>query len=100
MRSHTAGGFDPVSHSFTGIVTCLAVHGTRAVVGAVGQTKHEPPGTDTPTTALVIIEDGRTAADSYASVSATSTPPDCSTASGQPGQLDPMHDFVVNDAQP
>jgi hypothetical protein len=100
MRYVVGGGFDPVTHTFTGIVTCLAVHGTRAAVGAVGQTNDYPPGTDRPTTMFVLIEDGRTAADSWTNVSAGSTPTDCGAAFGEPGQLDPMHEFVVNDAQP
>lgn len=102
MRFRSAGGFDPVTHDFTGFVTCLAIHGTRAAVGAVGQTNDRPPGTDRPTTMLVVIEDGRTAEDSFARAGETagSTPPDCAAASAQPGQLSPMHEFVVNDAQP
>jgi hypothetical protein len=85
---------------FSGVVTCLAVDGSRAAVGAVGKwTQNGSP--DANATFLITIVDGRTVGDTYNEVeTAGSALPNCATASfAHQGQLiDPGADFIVNDA--
>lgn len=87
---------------FNGIVTCLAVNGSRAAVGAVG--KYSSQGTpDRPATWLVTIEDRRTVVDTYNQTETSgSTPPNCAGADwSHQGELtDGLHEFIVNDAAP
>jgi hypothetical protein len=67
-----------LGNTFSGQVTCVAVHGSEAAVGAVG-TKVD----GTPATGLLRVRDGSTASASDAfnySVTAGTTPPDCAGA--------------------
>jgi hypothetical protein len=86
--------------TFNGFVTCLAVDGSRAAVGAVGKwTQQGSP--DANATLLITVVDGRTEEDTYHGVeTAGSALPNCATASfaNQNTLLDPQADFVVNDA--
>jgi hypothetical protein len=91
----------PPGYDFSGIVTCLAVNGSRAAVGAVGKWTH---GDDPPTdgTFLVTIVDGRAQEDTYNEVQTSgSTPPNCATAdfSHQSPLIIREYSFIVNDAQ-
>jgi hypothetical protein len=102
MHLRTGNSFDPVSTSFSGFVTCLAVDGRRAAVGAVGQRTQSPGGT-TPATLLATIEDGRANTDTQdeGPLVAGSTPPDCESASfDNQGPVIESFEFVVNDATP
>jgi hypothetical protein len=68
----------------------------------VGTVTNSYTGTQTPTTSTAIVVDGRTAADRTleADIPGT-TAPDCEALTGSPqGQLDPIHELIVNDAQP
>lgn len=91
--------FDP-PRDFSGIVTCLAVNGSRAAVGAVGKwTQNGAP--DTNATFLITVVDGRAQEDTYHEIeTAGSALPNCATASfaNQNTLLDPTADFIVNDA--
>jgi hypothetical protein len=86
--------------TFNGFVTCLAVDGFRAAVGAVGKwTQQGSP--DASATLLITIVDGRTEEDTYHGVeTAGSALPNCATASfaNQNTLLDPQADFILNDA--
>ena len=96
-----SGAADPPSF-FNGLVTCLAVNGSRAAVGAVGKwTQNGSP--DANATLLITIVDGRAEEDTFHHVeTAGSAHPNCATASfaNQNTLLDPQADFVVNDATP
>jgi hypothetical protein len=85
---------------FSGIVTCLAVDGSRAAVGAVGKwTQKDRPETNA--TFLITVVDGRAQEDTYHEIeTAGSAPPNCATASfaNQNTLIDPTADFIVNDA--
>jgi hypothetical protein len=88
---------------FNGFVTCLAVDGSRAAIGAVGRwTQQGAP--DQNATFLVTIVDGRTVPDTYNEIHTpgSTTPPNCATASfaNQNGLIDPTADFIVDDATP
>jgi hypothetical protein len=87
---------------FNGFVTCLAINGSRAAVGAVGKwTQQGAP--DANATFLVTIVDGRAQEDTYNEIeTAGSTAPNCATASfaNQNTLIDPTADFIVNDAAP
>jgi hypothetical protein len=93
----------PVSYSYTGIVTCLLVTGRTAIVGSVGQRKAST-GETTPSTMLVRVIDGETAADTYQGMEPQpgSTPPSCEGASfpTDPYPEATWFEMVVNDAQP
>jgi hypothetical protein len=86
---------------FNGFVTCLAVNGSRAAVGAVGRwTQQGSP--DTNATFLVTIVDGRTEEDTYHEIeTAGSAPPNCATASfaNQSPLIITSHEFIVTDAK-
>ncbi len=98
---HSPNGFDSGHRDFQGIVTCLKVDGARAAVVAVGAIRNSFDGTETPTTSTAIVVDGRTAQDSIHDADIPGTAPlDCKSLSGTPGQLDAMHELIVNDAQP
>ena len=91
----------PPSYDFSGVVTCLAVNGSRAAVGAVGKWTHggDPAGD---ATFLITIVDGRAQEDTYYEVeTAGSTPPNCATAdfSHQSPLIIREYSFIVNDAQ-
>jgi hypothetical protein len=91
---------DPPS-IFNGFVTCLAVNGSRAAVGAVGKWSQQG-SPDTNATFLVTIVDGRTEEDTYHHVeTAGSTPPNCANAdfSHQSPLIIHSYEFIVNDAQ-
>ncbi|MBN1528335.1 MAG: hypothetical protein JW895_04705 [Thermoleophilaceae bacterium] len=85
---------------FSGFVTCLAVGGSRAAVGAVGKwTQSGAP--DANATFLITVVDGRAHEDTYHEVeTAGSAPPNCGTASfaSQSTLIDPNADFIVDDA--
>jgi hypothetical protein len=69
---------------FEGSVTCLAVSGNRAAVGAVGEetTFDEPDPTPTPATRLVtVVDDGDGAGRIRYTGASGSTPPNCAAAS-------------------
>jgi hypothetical protein len=87
---------------FNGFVTCLAVNGSRAAVGAVGKwTQQGSP--DANATLLITVVDGRTEEDTFHHVeTAGSALPNCATASfaNQNTLIDPQADFIVNDATP
>jgi hypothetical protein len=91
--------FDP-PRDFNGIVTCLAVNGSRAAAGAVGKwTQNGAP--DANATFLITVVDGRTQEDTYNEIeTAGSALPNCATASfaNQNTLIDPTADFIVNDA--
>jgi hypothetical protein len=94
--------------SFDGFVTCLAVNGDRAAIGAVGREFRTgiPDSGERPATALVTIVDGRaTASDTHGphwlgTAQPGSTPPDCATASfASQQQVHPSEGgFIVDDA--
>jgi hypothetical protein len=95
---------------FDGFVTCLAVNGDRAAVGAVGdefRTGIQDGGTRR-ATVLVTVVDGRVAAlDTHGphglgTAQPGSTPPDCAGASfdSQQEVLRSEGDFIVDDAAP
>jgi hypothetical protein len=103
LSYHSAGNPTTASFTFTGFVTCLAVDGRRAAIGAVGHLFTTPPGETTPATALVTLVDGH--ATDWDSVGIESepgsTPPDCAGASfDDQSPYDSFwgRDFVVNDA--
>jgi hypothetical protein len=86
---------------FSGNVTCLAVNGSRAAVGAVGKWTQQGRA-DTNATFLITVVDGRTQEDTYHEVeTAGTTPPDCATASfaNQSTLIDPNADFIIDDAR-
>jgi hypothetical protein len=89
------------STSFTGFVTCLAVDGRTAKVGAVGARRDLGAAESTPARLLVALVDGHTQADSIErSLSAGSTPPSCSAAPPFGQVFEHGNDeIVVNDAQ-
>jgi hypothetical protein len=77
-------GISPPCIMFEGSVSCLAVSGNRAVVGAVGEetTFDEPDPTPTPATRLVtVVDDGDGAGRISYTGASGSTPPDCAAAS-------------------
>ena len=87
---------------FTGLVTCLAINGSRAAVGAVGHWAQQG-WPDANATFLITIVDGRAEEDTYHEIeTAGSALPNCATASfaNQNTLLDPTADFIVNDATP
>jgi hypothetical protein len=92
----------PISYNaFQGYVTCLAVSGNKAAVGAVGQATLEDGQTKQPATLLLTIVDGIGGA--YDSLGRDqepgSTKPNCATASfDQQGSLGSGSDLIVNDA--
>jgi hypothetical protein len=100
VRDYRSSSSPTTPREFTGFVTCLAVNGSRAAVGAVGAWKQS--GTpDTPATLLITVVDGRTQEDTFHEIeTAGSTPPNCATASfaNQNTLIDPNADFIVNDA--
>jgi hypothetical protein len=93
--------WEPYSWHFGGDVTCLAVDGQRAVIGAVGTRSGGPDDTTVPATMRIVVVDGRTQRDRYADEfpQQGSTPPACDAPGlGEPFELDEQHEFVVNDA--
>lgn len=85
---------------FSGFVTCLAVNGSRAAVGAVGKWKQNG-APDANATFLITVVDGRAQEDTYNEIeTAGSALPNCATASfaNQSTLIDPTADFIVNDA--
>jgi hypothetical protein len=92
----------PNPDTFAGVVSCLAVQGLRAAVGAVGKW-HRNGTPDRWASILLVVEDGRTKLDSltYTEV-AGSTPPNCATASFENPwtPTDGLHEFIVNNAAP
>jgi hypothetical protein len=102
VRWHRSSSSSPdPPRDFNGFVTCLAVDGSRAAVGAVGVWKQQgAPNTNA--TFLITVVDGRTQEDTYHEVeTAGSALPNCATASfaNQNTLIDPTADFIVNDAQ-
>jgi hypothetical protein len=88
--------------AFDGNVTCVAVNGKRAAVGAVG-TVIPPTGSPDPqpATYLLTIEDRVYESDTLGVVQTQgSTPPNCATASfaNQRAFVPPDSELVVNDA--
>jgi hypothetical protein len=99
LESYGGDGFN--SASFRGVVTCLAVNGSQAAVGAVGQATYQPNGETVDQTWLVTIVDRRVARDTFnAVVTNGTTPPNCAGASfANNGEIIiPGGDLVVNDA--
>ena len=87
---------------FSGIVTCLAINGSRAAVGTVG-TWRQQGSPDANATFLITIVDGRTEEDTYHEIETTgSAPPNCASASfdHQSTLIIPTYEFIVNDATP
>lgn len=96
---HSSSSLDP-PRLFSGTVTCLAINGSRAAVGAVG-TWRQQGSPDSNATFLITIVDGRTEEDTYHEVeTAGSAPPDCASASfdHQSHLIIPTFEFIVNDA--
>jgi hypothetical protein len=90
----------PPSDDFNGFVTCLAVDGHQAAVGAVGQWRR---GSEEPRagTVLFTVVDRLAQSDTIHIVEADgSTPPNCATASfANQGEVSiPDHELIVNDA--
>jgi hypothetical protein len=88
---------------FEGSVTCVAVQGNRAAVGAVGQAApFEDPSNPQPATMLFTVEDSPTANTDtgWAVFEDGSTPPNCATASfaSQFPLSHPDSELVVTDA--
>ena len=88
---------------FEGSVTCVAVNGNRAAVGAVGQaTAFSGPPTPRPATMLLTVEDSPTVGtdSAWAVFEDGSTPPNCATASfaSQFTLRNPDSELVVVDA--
>jgi hypothetical protein len=99
--AHSSSSPDPPER-FIGLVTCLAVSGSRAAVGAVGHWSQQG-SPDANATFLITIVDGRADEDTYHEVeTAGSALPNCATASfaNQNTLIDPTADFIVNDATP
>jgi hypothetical protein len=83
------------------VVTCLAVHGSQAAVGGVGNVTYQPGGQTADQTWLVTIVDRPLERDTFNSVVTNgTTPPDCAGASfAYNGEIIiPGGDLVVNDA--
>ena len=90
-----------VFNAFKGTVSCLAVQGNRAAVGAIGRETLEDGHTTRPATLLLTIVDGGAAAgDTLGRQQVTgSTPPSCAGASfDQQTSLGSTDELVVNDA--
>jgi hypothetical protein len=84
VRTASQCGINPPCIRFEGSVSCLAVSGNRAAVGAVGEqtTFDDPDPTVTPATRLVtVVEDGDGAGRISYTGASGSTPPNCATAS-------------------
>jgi hypothetical protein len=99
LTSISGDGFNFAS--FVGVVTCLAVHGSQAAVGAVGNVTYQPGGQTADQTWLVTIVDRPLERDTFNSVVTNgTTPPDCAGASfAYNGEIIiPGGDLVVNDA--
>jgi hypothetical protein len=100
-RGYLEDVYAPFSYSsFRGYVTCLAVSGNRAAVGAVGQERLDT-GADNPVTLLVtIVDGGPTGSDTIGRQQAAgSTPPSCANASfSQQVDFGSAAGLVVNDA--
>jgi hypothetical protein len=93
--------FDPYNWFFDGDVTCLAVDGQQAVIGAVGTRSGGPDDTTVPATMRIVVVDGRTQRDQYADEFPPqgSTPPVCdASVLDEPSEVGEQHEFVVNDA--
>lgn len=107
VRYTSGSAFGPYVE-FEGFVTCLAVDGDRAAIGAVGREFRTgiPNGGERPATAIVTVVDGRVAANDthgphgLGTAQPGSTPPDCTTASFASQQQVPRQegDFIVDDA--
>jgi hypothetical protein len=101
VRWHRSSSSSPAPpRTFTGLVTCLAVNGSRVAVGAVGHWSQQG-SPDADATFLITIVDGRTEEDTYHEIeTAGSALPNCATASfaNQNTLIDPTADFIVNDA--
>jgi hypothetical protein len=108
---HYSSGGGPSSPfvSFDGFVTCLAVNGDRAAIGAVGREFRTgiPGGGTRDATVILTVVDGRVAAlDTHGphrlgTAQPGSTPPDCATASftSQQEVVRDEGDFIVDDAR-
>jgi hypothetical protein len=88
---------------FEGVVTCVAVNGNRAAVGAVGQAApFTDPANPQPATMLLTVEDAPTVDTdtAWAVFEDGSTPPNCATASfaSQWTLHSPDSELVVTDA--
>jgi hypothetical protein len=86
--------------SFKGFVTCLAVGGNRAAVGAVGQERLEDGQMQPATLVVTIVDGGPTGSDTIGRQQASgSTPPNCAAASfSQQVDFGSAAKVVVNDA--
>jgi hypothetical protein len=104
MTWRRSGGFDPASYSYTGLVTCLDVDGTSAVVASLGRLRVEQQGQpvgESTTSMVMTVEDGRLGADSVGWLnpeSASQLPCDPDYVSNQ-GEVPAAFEFVVNDAE-
>jgi hypothetical protein len=100
-RGYLEDVYAPISYSsFRGFVTCLAVSGNRAALGAVGQERTDT-GASTPATRLItIVDGGPTGSDTIGrQATAGSTPPSCANASfSQQVDFGAGAGLVVNDA--
>jgi hypothetical protein len=103
IRWHRSSSSSPAPpRTFTGLVTCLAVNGSRAAVGAVGHWSQQG-SPDADAAFLITVVDGRAQEDTYHEIeTAGSALPNCATASfaNQNTLIDPTADFIVNDATP
>lgn len=89
--------------NFSGNVTCLAVSGTRAAIGAVGRLTNRSDGSSAgPATVLITIERPSSSGADTANVPTQrpgSTPPSCVGASFASQRQFPIMRFVVQDAR-
>jgi hypothetical protein len=92
--------YAPITYNaFQGFVTCLAVDGNKAAVGAVGQATGEDGQTKQPATLLLTIVDSPAGDTLGRDQEGGSTPPNCATASfDQQGSLGSASTLIVNDA--
>jgi hypothetical protein len=86
--------------SFKGFVTCLAVDGNRAAVGAVGQQTFINDGTKRAATVMLTIIDSAGTDSDYIALDHQpgSTPPNCTTATFSKTFVYQWNTFAVNDA--
>jgi hypothetical protein len=92
--------YAPITYNaFEGFVTCLAVDGNKAAVGAVGQATLADGQTKQPATLLLTIVDSPAGDTLGRDQESGSTPPNCATASfDQQTSLGSASDLIVNDA--
>jgi hypothetical protein len=106
MTWRRSGGFDPVSYSYTGFVTCVDVEGSSAVVASLGQLRESPPNepsTESLASMVMTVEDGHQAADTVGWLnpgSASESYPCDPDYVDFPGPIPAEYEFVVNDAEP